>query len=165
MIWTIIGIVEVKSGQILSFCKYYHNCLIHTVDWVIWWIVIMPIKWNYKLELCSRLEIQWMYNHAFWYVSYQYSLINIHDHMLLLWVLVVLYWHLLCDNYWLPFSAIFSQSSLANPDFHGSPWLTLDNLHFLAIIRNKGRKLTLDKNSTTCFARNNVNTWLLWIKE
>ena len=138
MIWAILGIVEVKSGQILSFCKSYHNCLIHTVDWVIWCIFIIPIKWNYKLELCSRLETQWMYNHAFWYAFYRYSLINIHDHMLLLWVLVVIYWHLLCDNFWPPFSAIFSQSrpsnsvncklavqnSLANPDFHCSPWTT-----------------------------------------
>ena len=68
MIWAILGIVEVKSGQILSFCKYYHNCLIHTVYWVIRWIVIMPIIWNIKLELCSRHVTQWMYNHAFWYV-------------------------------------------------------------------------------------------------
>ena len=138
MIWTIIGILKVKNGQIMSFCKSYHNCLIHTVDWVIWWIAIMPIKWNYKLELCSRLETQWMYNHAFWYASYRYSLLNIRDHMLLLWVLVVIYWHLLYDNYWPPFSTIFSQSRpsnsvncklavqscLANPDFHGSPWTT-----------------------------------------
>ena len=101
MIWTIIGIVEVKNGQILSFCKYYHNCLIHTVDWVIWWIVIMPIKWNYKLELCSRLETQWMYNHAFWYASYQYSLLNIHDHMLLLWVLLFFFKKTLNNSFYL----------------------------------------------------------------
>ena len=127
MIWAIIGIVEVKSGQILSFCKYYHNCLIHTVDWVIWWIVITPIKWNYNLKLCSRHVTQWIYNHAFWYVSYQYSLINIHDHMLLLWVLVVYEWRKYrAKPFFDPFPAVnlfSSKVAFFLPGFFFSTWL------------------------------------------
>ena len=107
MIWTILGLVEVRSGQILSFCKSYHNCLSHTVDWVIWWIAIMPIKWNYKLELCSRFLTQWMYNHAPWYAFYRYSLINISSRGMTRNTRKSISYQITAATHFRPFSAIF----------------------------------------------------------